>query len=177
MKEMIYYEHNQYFKIVPKMDLLESYEFLNYLFKLKLESRAFFWDFDEKLQIIKPEQSNPNVEHDIFIQFVKLSSWIYKRGYYLEGFFYFRQKNTIEYWRCINKKYDIKHMVFFDGINPNYFVYDKHHFLELMMHDVKNKVNNYTKKSWIPKFNNFIRMIGIISVGSLLFYLICVWNF
>jgi len=120
----IIYQKNTKFKIIPDLNNEYICELCKYIDELKLYyvsevggTHLFFWKFDPNIHSIVIDSTTSEVSIDFRDQLVNIASWLFDRGFNLDGSFYLRKSDSIEY--IIMRKSDriIKHYVFVEKIN------------------------------------------------------------
>lgn len=162
----IYYSTQCYFKIYSDKNdnifPIEMNKYINDLMnKYKYNDKClFFWKYDIINNQLIINEHTEYTENDIFIQFIQIADWIYKKGYTLYGIFFCRTQYFIEYiYASINNKH-ILHSIIYDDLDINYLM-NKYSFkgdpIKIILYDALIKIYQYIyDNKLLDDKNNFL---------------------
>lgn len=162
----IYYSTNCYFKIYPHKDdkifPIEMNKYINNLMNnYKYNDKClFFWKYDMINNKLIINEHTEYSENDIFIQFIQIADWIYKKGYSLYGIFFCRTQYFIEYiYASIYNKH-ILHSIIYDNLDINYLI-NKYNYkgdpIKIILYDALIKIYHQTyNNNLLEDDNNFL---------------------
>lgn len=140
----IFYPKFAIFKVEPKppknfvtfiANLKKNYEYEN--------TNIFFWNYcTESCEIIVEDSGQ--TANDIFNQFVALAIWLFSNNCTVNGFFYYRINNLIEYIFADGLTNNIQHNIIFDYLTENSCC-----DVDLVMEKTKFKLQSILKKSLV----------------------------
>lgn len=153
----IIYQKDAKFNIVPHVCDAIICDFQLYIDKVKSDyvtlagtTHSFFWRFDKYSQSIVVDETATAVSIDFRDQLIKLACWLFDREFRLEGSFYFRGFDSIEYLVINKSDRLIKNYILVEKIDVSGFSYGYVDDLQIetkIMDDAREKMYSYIKKS------------------------------
>ncbi|BCS83377.1 hypothetical protein QLL95_gp0746 [Cotonvirus japonicus] len=147
----IIYERDVHFVIVPTLcneTVKMIHDFINTLKYTHAEfyhTNCFFWKFDKEKNSIVVDNDINIVENNIFDQLVTISYWLYDRKFKLQGTFYCRTENIIEYISMDGFTNLLVHHVLIDVIEDSIIDNEENNTINIMT-NAKKKMDIYLNK-------------------------------
>lgn len=147
----IFYEKEFRFEIYPKMDEDMMDQLDKYLKKLNnaypsIENNLF-WKINHN-QCIEVDESISTTSYDIYHQLLSILQWLFDRNYRVNGHFYYRIGNNIEYISVNSQNNLIKHFTLIDNTSINV----------LIGHNVNDNIQEYILEDSIKKIDMHIEL-------------------
>lgn len=163
-EKQIYYDKNTNFKIIPKISTDDMKQFRLFLAEIKSlysptsNDNLLFWEFNEIDSKIIINETTNIVVNDIFNQLILLALWLFGKKYCLEGYFYCRIENIIEYIELDGISKFITHHILIDDLDE---INEAN--CNSIIPDAKYKINKFIKKK-LQTSNNIIPKNNIYNI-------------
>lgn len=141
----LFYKRNTNFRIYPEMNDDQCDNLRKFFLTLtQSEEHDLFWTFSKESNTIIIDESNKNTKDNIFDQLKKIELWLLSKDFYLDGIFYCRTIDKIEFIQLKKYSKTINHQIIYDQIDLSIFLpNDKYDDTigNCIIEDIKNKLN------------------------------------